>query len=337
MINFFDHFTLPGTDLKPSRIGLGGAPLGGHGWGERDDNSALLAIKCALNLGITFFDTADVYGLGLSERLLSQALGNDRHKVVIATKGGVRWDSLGRTKRDSSPAYLSRAVDESLRRLKIDSIPLYFLHWQDGFTPIRESIEKLVDLKRVGKIQAIGLSNISISDFEDCATMDVSAIQVKGNLLEPDDLYSINNLAKLHNISVIAFSVLSDGLLSGQITEGRKFSEDDHRSRYPLFQENKMQEVLDKIEKLKAIASRVDRSIINLALRWPIDMGLSDSVLFGAKRPSQVEENLMGIDQEISFNLALELALEIPLFQRGELQSALISGEYVQKINIKKS
>ena len=127
-------------ELRPpfSPVGMGGCPLGGHGWGESDDDQLRAAVRQALDLGVRHFDTADVYGLGSSESLLGETLGGDKAGVVLATKFGVRWDRQGRITRDTSPAYLRTALDDSLRRLRTERIDLYYAHWPDGTTPVPE-------------------------------------------------------------------------------------------------------------------------------------------------------------------------------------------------------
>jgi myo-inositol catabolism protein IolS len=319
-----EYFSLPGTNLRPTKVGLGGAPLGGHGWGLRNDQDACEAIKAAMNMGITFFDTADVYGLGLSESLLSKALSFDRNRVIISTKGGVRWDDAGHTIKDSTPKYLVSAVEDSLRRLNLDCIPLYFLHWQDGITPLRDSIEALLDLKKKGKIQAVGLSNIKAQDFCDCIDLNISAIQVKGNLLEPEELFCINRVAQKHGVPIISFSVLSDGLLSGSIDSSRNFGLDDHRARYPLFQRDVFSEVLKKVDSLRQAANKIGRSMADIAIRWPIDIGLSDSVLFGAKNSMQVKKNMANINQVLPLNFAIELGMVMPYNKSDEFEEYLL-------------
>ena len=319
-----EYFSLPGTNLRPTKVGLGGAPLGGHGWGERNDQDACDAIRAALSMGVTFFDTADVYGLGLSESLLSKALGPDRNRVIISTKGGVRWDDMGHTIKDSTPEYLVSAVESSLKRLKMDSIPLYFLHWQDGTTPLRDSIEALLNLKKGGKIQAVGLSNIAAQEFHDCVDLGLSAVQVKGNLLEPEDLFFMNKVARKHGVPIISFSVLSDGLLSGGVDSSRKFGLDDHRARYPLFQRDVHSGVLKKIDYLRQYANKNGRSMADIAIRWPLDIGLSDSVLFGAKNSMQVKKNIANINQVLPFNFAIELGMVMPCSKSEEFEAYLL-------------
>ena len=141
--------------------------MGGHGWGEVDEKKARDAVARAAELGINFFDTADCYGFGHSEQLISEVLGPKRNDVVIATKFGVAWDAGTRkTWKDSSASRCVLAVEDSLRRLRLDSIPLYYVHWLDGVTPVEETVEALAGLRDAGKIQHIGVSNFTPDQLE---------------------------------------------------------------------------------------------------------------------------------------------------------------------------
>src|SRR2546423_6992292 len=151
-----EYVVLPNTDLFVSRLALGCEPLGGTDWGTVDERGAREAVLRAIDRGITLFDTADVYGLGRSERLLGEALGAAASRVVIATKCGINWrhDDAGRAKtfRDSSARRVIQALEESLRRLRIDCVPLYFIHWPDSTTPIGDTMEALLRGREAGKL-----------------------------------------------------------------------------------------------------------------------------------------------------------------------------------------
>ena len=245
--------------------------------------------------GITLYDTADVYGLGRAENLLGKAIKffeKKSEKLVISTKGGVAWDSLGRTRRDSSAKYLKQAVRGSLKRLRIESIPLYFLHWTDGVTPLQESLCALQELSLQGYIQAIGVSNIAPADLNLIPKGSISALQIKGNLLEPDELIRYQKVARRWSVPIISYSSLADGLLSGTIPSNKKYGANDHRSRYPLFQDKAKTIVKKRIILLKAIAKSLHKSPAQYALRWLLDTNLASGVLFGAKNPRQAGENL---------------------------------------------
>jgi len=154
------------TDLEISRIGFGCWAIGGHGYGKVDDNESIEAIKKALDSGINFFDTADVYGFGHSEEILGKALGTQRNDVIIATKFGINWKENGHTFKDCSAKRVVKAVENSLRRLKIDTIPLYQIHWPDPNTTLQETMGALIDCQKSGKIRYIGSSNFNAGLIE---------------------------------------------------------------------------------------------------------------------------------------------------------------------------
>ena len=290
-----DTFELLGVPIRPTRIGLGGAPTGGHGWGKRDDATALNAIICAIEAGITFFDTADVYGLGLAETLLARAfdaIPGSRTNVVVATKAGVAWNEHGSTHRDSTPSYLMRAAEASLKRLRTDCIDLFFLHWPDGRTPLGDSLQALVKLRRQGKIRAVGVSNVNSFELLQHQEVGIAVIQVKGNLLEPQDAIEMTKIARVIGAKVVCHSGLADGLLAGGMNINQNFLADDHRSRYPLFQPKAFKATLDRVERVVDAAKKINRTAAQLSLRWLLDSGCADAVLCGATKPHHVRENM---------------------------------------------
>lgn len=156
-----DRVSLGSTDLHVSRVGFGCAVMGGWDYGAADDNESISAVHAALDQGINFFDTADVYGLGHAEEVLGRALRDQGDDVVVATKFGVRWDAQGRTVRDCSPGWVVRALEDSLRRLGRERISLYQIHWPDPTVPIEDTMEALERCRAQGKIQHIGCCNFS--------------------------------------------------------------------------------------------------------------------------------------------------------------------------------
>ena len=160
-----EYITLKNSDLQVSRICMGGCPMGQYGWGDVQEKLLLDAVSEALERGINFFDTADTYGLGTSERTLAKALGARRSVVVIADKFGVRVEN-GRTFYDNSPEWIRKALEGSLERLSTDYIDLYQIHYRDQVTPISAVVETLEQMKEKGYIRYYGLSNIHQSDLE---------------------------------------------------------------------------------------------------------------------------------------------------------------------------
>ena len=233
-----EYTKLTNTELEISRIGIGCWAIGGHGWGYVDDNESIKAIHAALDSGVNFFDTADVYGLGHSERILSKALGNHRSNVVISTKFGLEWDESGNIQNNTTPERVVEAVENSLRRLNIESIPLYLIHHFDGVTPIERTMEALIECKKAGKIQNIGCSNLSMEMVDEANRLiPLSAVQIPYNVIDRGVEEDILPFLKELNISSLAFSSLAHGLLSGKYASKVEFSHDDIRSRSPYFQD----------------------------------------------------------------------------------------------------
>ncbi|MEQ8211455.1 MAG: aldo/keto reductase [Lacipirellulaceae bacterium] len=294
--------TLGNSGLEVSRLGFGGCPLGGHGWGnDSSDAEGVAAVRKALELGVTFFDTADVYGLGRSEELLSEALGDARHEVVIATKFGVRWDLQGNTRKDISPDYVRTALEASLRRLRLECIPLYYVHWPDGVTPVEEIVGELECLRSEGKIGAIGLSNFSPEKVKRAAEVaPISALQIQYSLVDRSLAEEASETTQATDTPLVTWGSLAQGLLSGKYDVNSRFEENDRRSRYENFQGEKFHANLRVVDALKQIAARVGKSPAQTAMRWLLDTDGVGSVLFGAKRPQQVVENLGAADWQLS-------------------------------------
>jgi aryl-alcohol dehydrogenase-like predicted oxidoreductase len=291
------------TDFHISRLGLGGCPLGGHGWGEFDRNKAIEAVRQAVDSGINFFDTADIYGLGSSEELLSYALGDDRHRFVIASKFGVRFDeSTGKTYKDISPKYVRQALEASLKRLKLEMIPLYYVHWSDGKTPIQETVAELEKCRQEGKIGGIGLSNFTANEITDALEVsNIDAVQVQFSLVEQKNARELFDIVEQNQITLVTWGSLAQGLLTGKYNENSLFNENDRRSRatYSNFHGEKLKQNMDIVYILKEISRATCRTPAQLAMRWLLDTKPVGSVLFGSKTPHQVEENIKTLDWKI--------------------------------------
>lgn len=276
-----------------SRLGMGCWAIGGHGWGKVDDADSVRAIKCALDNGITFYDTADAYGLGKSEKLLTDTLGDARGKVVIATKGGVRWDENGKIRTDVSPDYLRLAVENSLKRLKLDCIPLYYIHKPDNMTPIQESVAALERMRAEGKIGAIGVANFSADQVAQALQVaPISAVQLRLNIFDREEMKNVSNICREHNITLVAWGALGDGLLTGKFKTVTTFPKDDHRSRMDEFVGENFLKYSTCVDLLEQLAASIGHRISHLALRWVLDIAPFACSLFGAKTDTQVKENL---------------------------------------------
>lgn len=285
---------LGSSGLYISRLGFGGCPLGGHGWGPSTDAAeGIAAVRRAFDLGVNLFDTADVYGLGKSESLLAEALGPNVRNVIIASKFGVRWTAGGKTWKDIRARYMEQALDSSLKRLRLDCIPLYYIHWPDNCTPVEETVLALEKMRQAGKIRAIGLSNFSAEDIDRaCKVGTIDALQLQYSLVNWEAAHAVSSVARTHRIPFITWGSLAQGLLSGKYDASTVFAESDRRHRYENFRGAVLQKNLQVIEVVKQLAAGLNRTPTQVAIRWLLQTENVGSVLVGAKRPSQIEENL---------------------------------------------
>lgn len=288
--------SLKRADLTVSRIGFGCEQLGGTDWGTYDVNETASAIQRAVDLGINLFDTANVYGLGESERALSKALGGRRHDMIIVTKGGIRWEkssSQGRARTfiDLSRKHLRDAVEGSLSRLAIDSIPLYFLHWPDRAVPIEESLEAVRSMKDQGKIRAIGLSNFSVADIRRAEeSLQIDAVEFRYNLLDRRCEAELLPYCVQRDIGVFAYGPLAEGLLAGKYGSASQFGIDDRRSRLPHFHGDALQGNLMVVERVKRVAERRAKTAVQVAINWVLANCAVYSAVVGMKSNAQLDD-----------------------------------------------
>ena len=289
---------------------MGGCPMGGYGWGNVQESELLDAISEALDKGVNFFDTADTYGLGQSERTLAKGLGERRKNVVIESKFGVRVGG-GKTVYDNSPEYIQTALEESLRRLNTDYIDIYTIHYRDGKTPIADVIGKLDELKAAGKIRYYGLSNIHGNEADElipyaekfvCCQDEFSLACRKNEA----DLFSLQS--KLH-VTPMTWGSLGQGILTGKYGADVKFGADDRRSReiYVNFHGEKLKQHLRIVEVLKKIAENHGRTVAACAIRWILDTLPESVVIAGVKRPSQLDSNIEAMDWHLGIEEMKEL------------------------------
>lgn len=309
-------FRVNGTNKISTRIGIGGAPTGGHGWGQRNDAAAIAGLLAGLDNEIYLYDTADCYGLGNAEIILGKAIKEsklDRELLTISTKGGVAWDEKLRTYRDSSPSYIENAVNNSLKRLDLEYIDIYYLHWPDGKTPVEETFQKLIEIKKTGKIKSIGVSNLPLPEIEKIKNLELSSLQIKGNLLEPKDIYKFSPLAKKINASLFTYSTLADGILSGKFNLFTEFENDDHRKRYPLFQKKNFKVCLKRVDFLKDLASQYNVTVPQIAIRWLLETKGVDAILFGSISKKNILNNIKALDFDFDDSLYEILSETIPI------------------------
>jgi len=297
-----DKLYIPELDVWTARVGFGGCPMGLHDWGITNENDLIEAVHSALDSEISFFDTADIYGLGESERILGKALKGRRNRALIATKFGVRR-SENLTFYDNSPKWIDKAIENSLLRLGTDYIDFYQLHYWDEHTPIFDIIEKLQELKRVGKIRAFGVTNINLLNhgydyqIEGLASFSFE-YSLANRMYEPIIIDTIKKLSTVF----LSWGSLGQGVLSGKFDNNTQFLQNDRRrkSEYVNFHGEKLISNLKIVNYLGSILHNYDnKTISQLAIRWILDEIDQSIALIGMKNSNQVELNRGALDFKI--------------------------------------
>lgn len=300
-----EYITLKNSDLQVSRLCMGGCPMGGYGWGQVDERELIAAVRAALDRGVNFFDTADTYGLGWSERTLGKALGARRPEAVIATKFGVRIEN-GKTFYDNSPQWIRRACEESLKRLDTEYIDLYQVHYRDKETPMAAVVETLEQLRAEGKIRYFGLSNQYRGDLQELLPWKgtFSSFQNQYSLACRDYETDILELSGKLDMTPMTWGSLGQGILTGKYDENVRFGSDDRRSRkvYVNFYGEKLKKNLTIVERLRQVAQSHGVPVSAAAVRFILDHIPGSVVLCGAKRPEQILETM----ETLTFSLEPE-------------------------------
>ena len=294
-----EYITLRHSDLRVSRLCVGGCPMGGYGWGDVQEQELLDAIHTAVDAGVNFFDTADTYGLGQSERTLAKALGPRRRDVVIQTKFGVRAGD-GPTRHDNSPAYIRQALEASLRRLNTDYIDIYVMHYWDGVTPPAEIAGTLIDAQKAGKIRYFGLSNVPEAHIADWLPWreHIVGVQYEFSLACRSHEAAFSAAAETLGLNPLTWGSLGQGILTGKYDASSTFGSDDRRSReiYVNFHGEKLLQNLRIVDKLREIAAQTGKSVPACAIRFILDHLPESVVIAGVKRPAQLLSNLEALD-----------------------------------------
>jgi aryl-alcohol dehydrogenase-like predicted oxidoreductase len=316
-----EYVTFGGTGLGVSRIALGTWQLGGD-WGPTDEVTAIAAIKRGRELGVNFFDTAQGYGWGASERLLGRALRDDldhrRNEVVIATKGGLNL-SGAELRRDSSPQWLRRGVERSLEALGVDYIDIYQVHWPDSNVRFSDTAEALQDLVDSGLIRHVGVSNFNVREMEDFAkTRPVETLQPPLNLLRREVEDEILPHCQRKNIGVFVYGPLAHGLLSGALAHDTQFTAGDWRAVYPEFQGEVFRRNLGLIERLSSYArEHLDCSLSELAIAWVLSRPGVQAAIVGTRSAEHLAQAVHAAELALTENdlRAIDeiLAASVPL------------------------
>ncbi len=286
-----EYTTIPGTDMKVSRIALGTWAIGGWMWGGTDEQESIRTIHAALDKGISVIDTAPVYGFGRSEEIVGKAVREygRRDQLFISTKATLEWQD-GKVFRNSTPERINQEIEDSLRRLQTDYIDIYFVHWPDPLVPFEETAGAMKQLMDQGKIRAIGVSNYSpdqMESFRRAAPIHLS--QPPYNLFERQIEEKEKEYCHDNNIALMTYGALCRGMLSGKMSKDREFTGDDLRQYDPKFQEERFDQYLAAAEALKQYAQdNHGKDLIPFAVRWILDQGV-EIALWGGRRPDQME------------------------------------------------
>ncbi len=284
------------TDMHITPIGFGSWAIGGGnwagGWGPQDDRESIAAIQRALDLGINWIDTAPAYGLGRSEEVVARALEGHSARPYIFTKCAIRWREDRSLYNSLTVASVREEVENSLRRLKVDSIDLMQIHWPDPEEEIEEGWSTLVELQREGKVRYLGVSNFSVHQMQRVQRIaPIATLQPPYSLIKPEVENEILPYAEQHKIGVIVYSPMMSGLLTGKMTRERieQLPADDWRANDREFQEPRLSRNLQFVEQLREIGARHGRSPAEVAIAWTLQHPAVTGAIVGARRPDQVE------------------------------------------------
>lgn len=305
---------LGNSDLSITRIGIGAWAIGDAGWkfasGHQEESDSIAAIHAALDAGINWIDTAAVYGLGHSEAVVAKALGGRFVRPYVFTKCERTWNEQGDIKPCLKAESIRRECEASLRRLKVDVIDLYQIHWPEPDQDIDEGWSTMVQLKQEGKVRWIGVSNFNVEQMRRAEQIaPITSLQPPYSIISPESEQSILQHARENNIGTIIYSPMKNGLLSGRMTAERvaRFPEDDCRRRNPAFQEPLLSRNLAIAEGLRKIGDRHGRTAGEVAIAWTLRHPAVTAAIVGMRSAEQVA----GVIGALEFRLRPEEISEI--------------------------
>ncbi len=318
------------TGLDVSAIGFGCWEMGG-GYGSIEDSEIVAAVNRAIDLGINCFDTAQGYGMGTSERLLARALGSRRKDVIVVTKFGINYDHGNG--RDSSKQMVHKAIEQSLEMLNTDYVDVYLVHWPDRNTPFEETMGALEEIVQEGKCRFVGLSNFTPAEISTCnSARRVDVLQYGCNMFDRRMSKWVFPYAEEQNIGVMTYGSLAYGLLAGAFTEETAFGEGDWRRNggggfsLRLFAPEVFKRNVQAVNEVKAIADRMGKSLPHLALNWVLSHKAVSTALVGARKPSEVEDNMNALGWELGDDVKREIDR---VFANYEIDTA--PGKWVER------
>jgi aryl-alcohol dehydrogenase-like predicted oxidoreductase len=305
---------LGNSDMDLTPIGVGAWAIGGSGWafawGHQDDDASIAAIRAALDRGVNWIDTAAVYGLGHSEEVVARALEGRSPRPYIFTKCERTWDENREIQKVLKRDSIRRECEASLRRLKLDTIDLYQIHWPEPDEDLEEGWETLVRLKEEGKVRWIGLSNCSVAQLERCrAIAPITSLQPPYSAISPEVELAQLPFCLQHGIGTIVYSPMKSGLLTGAMTRERvaAFPEDDFRRRSLAFQEPNLTRNLALAEVMKQIGARHGRSAGEAAIAWTLRHPAVTAAIVGMRSAEQAN----GVTGALEFQLSAAEIVEI--------------------------
>lgn len=314
---------LGNSDLHITPIGFGAWAIGGgdwqFSWGHQEDDDSVAAIRRALELGVNWIDTAAIYGLGHSEEVVAKALQGISQKPYIFTKCSMRWDNERQIYRSLKAASIQEEVENSLTRLKVETIDLYQIHWPDPADEIEEGWEAMARLQKQGKIRWLGVSNFNVEQMKRAqAIAPITSLQPPYSLLNRKVEAEILPFCEQINIGVINYSPMSSGMLTGKMTAERiqNMPQDDWRRKSPNFNEPKLSRNLKLVELLREIgdAHQVEPGVV--AVAWTLRNPAVTAAIVGARNARQVEGTIKAAD----FRLSAEEGQKIDRFVAEHLQ-----------------
>ena len=294
------------TDLQLTTVGLGTWAMGGpwqFGWGPQDDNEAIAAILEAIERGINWLDTAPVYGLGHSEELVGKALKQTSEKPLIATKCGLLWND----RREKVSCLKSQSIRQechaSLKRLGVEVIDLYQIHWPEPAEDVEQAWEEMAKLAEEGKVRYTGVSNFNVEQIEHIQKIaPVASLQPPYNMLHREVEDELLGCCAENKIGVVVYSPMCRGLLTGKFSQERLagLPLDDHRRRNPDFHDPQFTATLQLVDQLRPIAERNGKTLAQLAISWVLRRSEVTAAIVGARRPDQIAETSAASDWDLS-------------------------------------
>jgi aryl-alcohol dehydrogenase-like predicted oxidoreductase len=309
-----DTRALGNEGLQVSAIGLGCMGMSAF-YGDRDDAESLRTLERALELGVTFLDTSDMYGPHTNEELLGRFLAGHRDEVVLATKFGIQVDPDDPAKRgvNGRPEYVRSSIEGSLQRLGTDHVDLYYQHRVDPDTPIEETVGAMAELVAEGKVRYLGLSEAGPETLRRaCAVHPISALQTEYSLWSRDPEEEILPTCRELGIGFVPYSPLGRGFLTGAIKSPEDLPEDDYRRFSPRFQGENFQKNLDLVTEIEALAQRKGVTPAQLALAWVLAQGDDIAPIPGTKKVHRLEENVGAADVTLSADELAEITAALP-------------------------